>query len=47
MVRLSYRDLRSALEFVHSPSSVSCTKWFPQPAVDLLAALVPGELVGY
>jgi DNA-binding CsgD family transcriptional regulator len=47
MVRLSYRDLRSALEFVHRASSVSCTKSHPQQAVELLAELVPGELVGY
>ena len=47
VARLSYRDLRSALEFVHEASSVSCSEPFPQPAVDALAQLVRGEFVGY
>lgn len=47
MVNLSYRDLRSALEFVHAASAVDCPGPFPRPAVDLLAQVVRGEFVGY
>ena len=47
MARLSYRDLRNALVFVHEASSSHGFDPFPQPAVDLLARVVPAELIGY
>jgi DNA-binding CsgD family transcriptional regulator len=47
MVRLSQRALRDALEFVHIASSAEAAEPFPQETIDLLARLVPGELVNY
>jgi DNA-binding CsgD family transcriptional regulator len=47
MVRLGQRDLRDALEFVHAASAVDSSEPFPQPTVDLLAQVVPGEFIGY
>jgi DNA-binding CsgD family transcriptional regulator len=47
VARLSYRDLRNALEFVHAASSGHGSDPFPQPAVDLLARVIPAELIGY
>src|SRR6266545_687446 len=47
MVRLGHRDLRDALELVHAASSIDSAEPFPQATVDLLARVVPGELVSY
>ncbi len=47
VTRLSHRDLRNALEFVHAASSGHGSEPFPQPAVDLLARVVPAEYIGY
>jgi DNA-binding CsgD family transcriptional regulator len=47
VLRLSHRDLGDALELVHAASSSDGSEPFPQPAVDLLARVVPGEFVGY
>ena len=47
MVRLSQRALRDALEFVHVASSADAAEPFPPEVIDLLARLVPGELVNY
>jgi DNA-binding CsgD family transcriptional regulator len=47
VVRLSRRDLEDALGFVHTASSVPGTKPFPEPVVESLARLVPGETVAY
>src|SRR5262245_14860504 len=45
--RLSRRDLRGALDFVHAASSTAGDGPFPRPAVESLARLVPGETVAY
>jgi DNA-binding CsgD family transcriptional regulator len=47
VVRLSHRELRSALEFVHDASSTCGAEPFPRPVVESLARLVPGESVSY
>src|SRR6266498_1474670 len=47
VTRLSHRDLRNALEFVHAASSGHGSEPFPQPAVDLLARVAPAEYIGY
>lgn len=47
MVRLSQRELRGALEFVHAASSACGSEPFPRPVVESLARLVPGESVSY
>ena len=47
VARLNHRDLRNALDFVHAVSSGQGSEPFPQPALDLLARLVPAEFIGY
>jgi DNA-binding CsgD family transcriptional regulator len=47
VVRLSHRELRGALEFVHGASSAFGPEPFPRPVVESLARLVPGESVSY
>jgi DNA-binding CsgD family transcriptional regulator len=47
MVRLRSRELRNALSFVHLASSADGPGPFPEPVVDLLTQLVPGEFAGY
>jgi DNA-binding CsgD family transcriptional regulator len=47
VARLSHRDLRNVLEFVHVASSGQGSDPFPQQAVDLLARVVPAEFTGY
>jgi DNA-binding CsgD family transcriptional regulator len=44
---LSDRQLRGALEFVHAAASADASEPFPQPVLDLLGRVVPGEFVGY
>jgi DNA-binding CsgD family transcriptional regulator len=47
VARLSYRDLRNALEFVHAASSSHDSDPFPQPAVTLLARVITADFTGY
>lgn len=46
-MRLRSQDLRNALDFVSTASSADGPEPFPEPVVDLLTRLVPGEFGGY
>jgi len=47
VVRLSHRDLESALELVHAASAVDAREPFPRPVVESFGRLVPGASVVY
>lgn len=47
VARFTRRDLRRALELVHSVSSARNGDAFPEPVLEQLVGLVPADLVGY